>query len=77
MYDIDPKTDISLALQGWKVFSQNDEDGVLEAVFDCLGLTDKIYVEFGAEDGLESNTRYLRFTQAVVLHSHWSIDLMP
>ena len=33
---------------------------MLEAVFDYLGTTDKIYVEFGVEDGLESNTRYLR-----------------
>ena len=38
---------------------------MLEAVFDYLGTTDKIYVEFGVEDGVECNTRYLRSPQAV------------
>ena len=33
---------------------------MLEEVFDYLGTTDKIYVEFGVEDGRECNTRYLR-----------------
>ena len=46
--------------KGRKVFSQNDEDGALEAVFDFIGTTDKVYVEFGVEDCNECNSRYLR-----------------
>ena len=46
--------------KGRKVFSQNDEDGALEAVFDRIGVTDKVYVEFGVEDCTECNSRYLR-----------------
>ena len=46
--------------QGMKYFSQNDEDGAIEAIFDKIGTKDKIYVEFGVEDCSECNTRYLR-----------------
>jgi len=42
------------------VFSQNGEDGILEAIFACVGVTDKTFVEFGTQDGQECNTRYLR-----------------
>ncbi len=42
------------------VYSQNGEDGILERIFELLGVTDGSCVEFGAWDGIHlSNTRYL------------------
>ena len=49
-----------LVKKGFKMFSQNDEDGVIEAIFDFIETTDKVYVEFGVESCIECNTRYLR-----------------
>ena len=46
--------------KGMRHFSQNDEDGAIEAIFDKIGTKDKIYIEFGVEDCTECNTRYLR-----------------
>ena len=43
-----------------KMFSQNGEDGVLFEVFNKLGVTNKFFVEIGASDGKECNTRFLR-----------------
>ena len=43
-----------------KVFSQNGEDGVIEYLFERLGTTDRYYVEFGTQSGVEVNTRLLR-----------------
>ena len=39
---------------------QTGEDGIVSAAFDCIGTTDKYYVEFGVEDGTECTTRLLR-----------------
>jgi hypothetical protein len=44
---------------GFKVYSQNDEDGIIQEIFNRIGTTNKIFVEFGAYDGLENNTTYL------------------
>ena len=41
-------------------FSQNGEDGVITALFNHIGVTDKYYVEFGTENGVETNTHRLR-----------------
>ena len=60
-----------LKSKGRRIFSQNDEDGVLEEVFNYIGTTNKIYVEFGATDGQECNTRYLRL-DVLVANSNYS-----
>ena len=53
-----------LDLYGFKVYSQNDEDGIIEEIFNRIGTTNKLFVEFGVQNGLECNTHYL-------LHKGW------
>lgn len=40
-------------------YSQNGEDGIINAIFGMIGTTNNYFVEFGAEDGMQCNTRYL------------------
>ena len=49
---------------GFKVYSQSDEDGIIEEIFNRIGTTNKIFVEFGVQNGLECNSHYL-------LHKGW------
>ena len=46
---------------GYKVYSQNDEDGIIQEIFSRIGTTDKRFIEFGVQNGLESNCHYLLF----------------
>ena len=46
---------------GYKVYSQNDEDGIIAEIFKRIGTTNKTFVEFGVQDGLESNGHFLLF----------------
>jgi hypothetical protein len=52
----DPKR---LARYGYKVYSQNDEDGIIAEIFRRIGTTARSFVEFGVETGVECNTAKL------------------
>lgn len=52
----DPKRLLSA---GYKVFSQNQEDGMIAEVFRRIGTASKRFIEFGVEDGLECNSAFL------------------
>lgn len=47
-----------LLRHGFKVYSQHDEDGIIEEIFRRIGTRDKFFVEFGVGDGLENCTTY-------------------
>lgn len=51
----------SLEPYGYKVYSQNDEDGIIHEIFKRIGTSDKRFVEFGVQNGLESNCHLLFF----------------
>ena len=59
------KNPIFLERFGYKVYSQNDEDGIISEIFNRIGTTNKKFVEFGVQYGLESNSHFL-------LHKGWS-----
>jgi hypothetical protein len=43
---------------GFKVYSQHDEDGIIEEIFSRIGTTSRFFVEFGVGDGVENCTTY-------------------
>jgi len=58
------KDQIRLERFGYKVYSQSDEDGILSEIFRRIGTTNKKFVEFGVQNGLECNGHFL-------LHKGW------
>ena len=55
------KDPICLERYGYKVYSQNEEDGIIAEIFKRIGTTNQTFVEFGVQNGLENNTHYLLF----------------
>lgn len=55
----------ALAGYGYKIFSQSDEDGIINQIFGRIGVTNKTFVEFGVGDGIENNT-------AALIYEGWS-----
>lgn len=49
----DPKR---LLRHGFKVYSQHDEDGIIQEIFRRIGAPMRTFVEFGVETGVECNT---------------------
>jgi hypothetical protein len=54
-----PATGVELNAHEWRVCSQNGEDGIIAEIFSRIGTTDRLFVEFGVDDGLECNGAYL------------------
>ncbi len=54
--EITNKKPESLLAFSSKSYSQNDEDGIITEIFNRIGTTNKIFVEFGVGLGLESNS---------------------
>jgi hypothetical protein len=51
----------SLVRHGYKVYSQSDEDGMINEIFNRIQVSNKIFIEFGIGNGLENNTFALLF----------------
>ena len=50
---------------GFKVFSQWDEDGIIQYLINKVPISNKTFIEFGVENYEESNTRFL------LINNHW------
>lgn len=46
---------------GFQLFSQYEEDGKLLYLFSLLGMTNRTFIEFGSDDGINSNSANLYF----------------
>ncbi|MEO8764200.1 MAG: hypothetical protein ABI416_07930 [Ginsengibacter sp.] len=60
------KTLASLAEAEFQVFSQRGEDGIIQYIIDKIDIPNKIFVEFGVENYVESNTRFL------LINNNWA-----
>lgn len=55
---------------GFQVFSQSNEDGLIQYLIHQIGIPNKTFIEFGVEDYSECNTKFL------LLHNNWSGFIM-
>lgn len=46
---------------GFRSFSQNDEDGIVQEILRRIGVSSGTFVEFGVQNGLQNNTRLLLY----------------
>ena len=53
------KDDKRLLKYGFKAYSQTDEDGIIQEIFQRIGVTNKTFIEIGVGNGLENNTLFL------------------
>ena len=44
---------------GFKVYSQHEEDGIIQEIFRRIGASSRTFIEFGVETGVECNTAKL------------------
>lgn len=47
------------AIHGFKVYSQSDEDGIIEHILERLPKQTKTFIEIGCGDGLQNNSHFL------------------
>jgi hypothetical protein len=45
----------------FSAFSQNGEDGIIEEIFNRIGVVNQFFVEFGSSNGIETNSTYLLY----------------
>ncbi len=50
---------VYLEKYGYKVYSQNDEDGIINEIFKRVGIKNHLFLEFGVDKGIECNTHAL------------------
>jgi hypothetical protein len=49
----------NLMKHGYRVCSEHNEDGIIQEIFERIGHTNSVFVEFGVGDGSMNNTLYL------------------
>jgi hypothetical protein len=57
--DMQEQTPDNPALHGFKVYSQVDEDGIIQQLFSRIGDGTRTFVELGCGNGSENNTHYM------------------
>jgi hypothetical protein len=53
------ETPENLVLEGYKIYSQTDEDGIIAAIFRRILPSGRTFIEIGCSDGLQNNTHAL------------------